>query len=131
MSSIFILLKYYGFCLLLGVIFGFNQYAFKINIPVYITGAITTFILWGIIYSSLKETNGEFSLGNKLIVIAGVVFPNALLIYFFSKYIGIPLSAKFLAITLTLIIGSIVIWLLFAMSKSMVLSIPENDEYSS
>jgi len=125
------LIKYYFFCLLVGLVFGFNQYAFKISIPIYVTSLVTVIILWGLIYSTLKECSAEYSKKNIRSVIIGVTLPNALILYFFPSYFGLSHQIAVIAALISILIGGLVVWVLFHISKGMVTSIPLNDDYNS
>ncbi len=125
------LIKYYFFCLLMGLIFGFNQYAFKISIPIYITGLASLSILWGLIYSALKECDAEYSKKNLRSATIGIVVPNTLALYLSSSHYGLSGVTALIAAVVSIVVGAFVVWGLFSMSKSMILSIPLDDEYDS
>lgn len=126
-----LLIKYYLFGFLLSVILGFNQYAFKIDIPIYISALASFLILWGLIYSALKDSNAEYNTNSLLSVTFGVTLPNSLAIYFFPNHLGLSAGSAGIASVLSLIFGTAMVWLLFTMSRNMVLSVPLDDEYDS
>ncbi len=131
MNPLGILIKYYIYCVFLGIIFGFNQYAFQIKIPIYITSIITIIVLWGLIYNALKDSEARYSINELLVVMVGVVIPNSLALYLYPNFIGLSASSGMLLSFLSLVLGSAIIWGLFTMSKSMVLSAPIDDDYDS
>lgn len=127
MRSTGILLKYYSFSIFLGLIFGFNQYAFKIDIPMYITGPVTALVLWGFIYSALKTTDGTYNLNQMLMVSLGVALPNALVVYFFPKVLGLTSSSNIVAAPVLFFIGLLCVYGFFALSKNMIQALPVDD----
>lgn len=126
-----ILIKYSFYCILLGVIFGFNSYAFKIPIPVYITGSITLFILWGLIYTELKLSEGNYSFNQLLTVAVGIGISNVGILYFNPASFGLTHSNSLVPALLLLVSTLIIIWCVFSVSKSIILSKPIDDDYDS
>ncbi|MFT6904812.1 MAG: hypothetical protein ACJAS1_001466 [Oleiphilaceae bacterium] len=131
MKPLGMLIKYYIYCAFLSVIFGFNQYAFQIKIPAYLTGIITTLVLWGLIYNSLKNSEAKYSFNQLIIVMAGVAIPNSVALYIYPKFMGVMPSDSLIISFVSLLICSVIVWCLFFMSKSMVLSAPVDDDYDS
>lgn len=127
MKPFILLAKYYGISLLLGSIVWFYKFSFGFYAAPQIMALLCVFILWGLMYSHLKDSSGEYTSKDFAVIYVGVTVPALLMIWhspdlFSLKVVtGVALAGVLVFINFVLVKG------LLSISKGMVKSIPDSD----
>lgn len=122
-----LLAKYYGIAILIGFLVYFYQFSYGFYSAPRVIELFNIFIIWGLIYSHLKESSGVYTTNEFLVIYAGKTMPTLLLLAYFPDLYNLKIMSGYIAAMAFLAVNFILVKGLLLISVNMVKNIPESD----
>lgn len=122
-----LLAKYYGIAVLIGFLVYFYQFSYGFDSAPRVIELFNIFIIWGLIYSHLKESSGVYTTNDFLVIYGGKTASTLLLLVYFPDLYNLKIMSGYVAVMVFLVVNFILVKGLLLISVNMVKNIPESD----